>query len=236
MGKRYSQKERANNEYVTIHGRTANQKRFLTQLFNDYCSVAICAGKPGTGKTLLSLYYGLQLLRHHSIDKIYYVRNEPEVGEIYGCKQRGALPGTIDEKYSHMLYPVRDNLKKLILSEGKREFLINKKQIEAISFEDLRGRTLDDCLVVIDEAQNATPHAIKTCLTRMGSNCKVIILGDPNQKDTKNKFENGLRDAIRRLRYLDFISVIAMQKGDIQRNPHISQILDAYDEGDTYLD
>lgn len=191
-------------------------------------TVTIGFGASGTGKTLIALHYGLYGVSQGQFDKVYYVRSDVGVEFQRG---RGALPGDLSEKIAPLIAPVLDNLPCIMRSQGAGDYLLNKKVIEPILLEDIRGRSLNEAFIIVDEAQNFLPSQIKTCLSRVGKDSKICLIGDTKQTDLEVfRRENGLVDAIHRLRQLSEVGVVEFQKEDIVRNSVIAHILDCYND------
>ncbi len=215
-------------------GMDVQPPKFLTwrqeDLWNTFKrnTVTLAHGCAGTGKTLLALHYGLYGIASGDFDKVYYVRSD--VGVEYQ-RGRGALPGDLSEKIAPLIAPVLDNLPCIMRSHGAAEYLLNKKIIEPVLLEDIRGRSLNEAFIIVDEAQNFLPSHIKTCLSRVGKDSKICLIGDTKQTDLEVfRRENGLVDAIHRLRQLSEVGVVEFQKEDIVRNSVIAHILDRYDD------
>jgi len=190
-------------------------------------TVTIAIGPSGVGKTLVALWWGLTEISKGNIDKIYYVRSD--VGCSYQ-RGRGALPGTMEEKMAPLVGPVYDNLVVMMKSQGAAKYLVEKKIVEPIMLEDVRGRSLNECLIIFDEAQNALPENIKTVISRVGENSKVIITGDTRQIDLEVfKNDNGLLDSYHRLSDIKGVGTVKFDRSDIVRNGVIADILEAYE-------
>jgi len=191
-------------------------------------TVTLAHGCAGTGKTLIALHYGLFGIAQGDFDKVYYVRSDVGVEFQRG---RGALPGDLSEKIAPLIAPVLDNLPCIMRSQGAGEYLLNKKIIEPVLLEDIRGRSLNEAFIIVDEAQNFLPSQIKTVLTRVGKESKILLIGDTRQTDMEVfRRENGLVDAIYRLRQLSEVGTVEFHKEDIVRNSVIAHILDRYDD------
>ena len=191
-------------------------------------TITIAHGAAGTGKTLVALWYGLKGVADGKYEKVYYVRSDVGVEFQRG---RGALPGDFSEKVRPLIGPVLDNLPVMTRSRGAGEYLINKQIIEPILLEDIRGRSLNDAFVILDEAQNLLPLHCKTVLTRLGSGSKMAMIGDTRQTDL-HVFDrnNGLLDASYRLQDLKEVAIVKFEKEDIVRNSVIGHILDRYED------
>ena len=215
-------------------GMDVQPPKFLTwrqeELWNCFKknTVTVGFGAAGTGKTLLALHYGLFGIADGQFDKVYYVRSD--VGVEYQ-RGRGALPGDLSEKIAPLIAPVLDNLPCIMRSHGAAEYLLNKKIIEPVLLEDIRGRSLNEAFIIVDEAQNFLPSHIKTCLSRVGKDSKICLIGDTKQTDLEVfRRENGLVDAIHRLSNLTEVGVVEFEKEDIVRNSVIAHILDRYND------
>jgi phosphate starvation-inducible PhoH-like protein len=208
--------------------------KFLTWRQEDFWNtlkrntVTLAHGSAGTGKTLIALHFGLSGVASGDFDKVYYVRSD--VGVEYQ-RGRGALPGDMSEKIAPLIAPIFDNLPCIMRSQGAAEYLLNKKIIEPILLEDIRGRSLNEAFVIVDESQNFLPQQIKTCLSRVGKESKICLIGDTKQTDMEVfRRENGLIDAIHRLSNLAEVGIVEFMKEDIVRNSVIAHILDRYDD------
>lgn len=215
-------------------GMDVGAPRFLTwrqeELWNTFKrnTVTIASGCAGTGKTLIALHYGLHGVASGTFDKVYYVRSDVGVEFQRG---RGALPGDLSEKIAPLIAPVLDNLPCIMRSQGAADYLLNKKIIEPVLLEDIRGRSLNEAFIIVDEAQNFLPSHIKTCLSRVGKDSKICLIGDTKQTDMEVfRRENGLVDAIYRLKNLQEVGIVEFAKEDIVRNSVIAHILDRYED------
>lgn len=215
-----------NMDLMPFIPRTDRQEELWTCLNKN--TVTIAVGPSGVGKTLVALHWGLSSIRVNQIDKIYYLRSDVGVMHQRG---RGALPGTMEEKMAPLVGPVFDNLSVIMRSHGAAEYLVNKKIVEPILLEDVRGRSLSNCLIIFDEAQNAMPDQCKTVLSRVGENAKVILTGDTRQIDLDVFQSNsGLIDAYQRLSGLDQVGHVRFTIDDIVRNSVIAHVLRRYEE------
>ena len=194
----------------------------------DTNTIVIAHGAAGTGKTLTALWKGLTGVKEGRYDKVYYVRSDVGVEFQRG---RGALPGDFSEKVRPLLGPVLDNLSVMYRSHGAADYIISKEIIEPVLLEDIRGRSLNNAFVILDEAQNLLPSHCKTVLTRLGAGSKMCMIGDTRQADLDVfRRENGLLDAAYRLRDLKEVAIVQFQKEDVVRNSVIGHILDRYDD------
>ncbi len=210
-------------EYRYLTPRTHNQRMLVESIREN--TVTLVTGYPGTGKTLLSLQEGLFMLKEGEIDKIYYVRNDP-LNKL-GSKGRGYLPGNAKEKMAPLLAPIIDNIYQ-ICNKGKADYLLANDQIEGLLFEDLRGRSFQRSFIISDEVQNVPPIGVYTVLTRIGNDTKLVLLGDGGQKDSMDKFSDGLTDAWRRLDGVEDVGKVSLTLHDIFRNKLIKDIVKSY--------
>jgi len=205
---------------------TWKQEEFWNTLKKN--TVTLASGAAGTGKTLIALHYGLFGVAQGTFDKIYYIRSDVGVEFQRG---RGALPGDLSEKIAPLVAPIHDNLPCIMRSQGAAEYLLNKKIIEPSLLEDVRGRSLNNAFIIVDEAQNFLPSQCKTVLTRVGKDSKICLIGDTKQTDLEVfRRENGLLDAISRLKNLPEVGIVHFDRSDIVRNSVISHILERYEE------
>jgi len=212
-------------DVLPFYSKTDHQEDLWSCLNKNTVTIAI--GPSGVGKTLVALWWGLTEISKGNIGKIYYVRSD------VGCSHqrgRGALPGTMEEKMAPLVGPVYDNLVVMMRSQGAAKYLVEKKIVEPLMLEDVRGRSLNECLIIFDEAQNALPENIKTVISRVGENSKVIITGDTRQIDLEVfKTDNGLLDAYHRLTNIHGVGTVKFDRSDIVRNGVIADILEAYE-------
>lgn len=210
--------------------RTDGQRRYIESIEKN--TITLCGGYAGTGKTLCAIATAIGLCQNPATPyrRIILVRPAVEA-----CGERiGYLPGGINDKMRPLVQPIVDALRALTDDESFINELIEGHSIhgpgmEIVPMAFLRGRTFSNAIVLLDEAQNATPAQIKLFLTRIGENCKVIIEGDPTQSDIFTHFEDtGLVDAIRRIGGLDDVGVVQLDFEDIQRNPILEGILKRY--------
>jgi phosphate starvation-inducible PhoH-like protein len=176
-------------------------------------------GSAGTGKTYIAATYAAGELFHRRIRKIILTRPNVETG-----RGLGFLPGTLEEKYAPYLEPFNEIFMRS-LGRGFYEYALNKKDIEPKPLGFMRGTTFDDCIVLLDEAQNATKDEMKMILSRVGKNCKIIVSGDQDQSDIDN---SGLEDAAKRLERIDGIEVVRFMDTDIVRSKLCKDIIMAY--------
>ena len=182
-------------------------------------SIIFGIGSAGTGKTYIAATYAAGELFHRRIKKIILTRPNIETG-----RGLGFLPGTLEEKYAPYLEPF-DQIFTNSLGRGFYEYALNKNQIVPKPLGFMRGTTFEDCIVLLDEAQNATRDEMKMILSRIGKNCKIIISGDQEQSDIAN---SGLLDATNRLEGIEGIEVVRFRDEDIVRSKLCKQIILAY--------
>lgn len=213
-------------DLIPFHAMTWRQGEFWDQMSKN--AITLAHGCAGTGKTLLALWKGMTLVQQGEVNRVVYIRSDVGVEFQRG---RGALPGDFNEKVRPLLGPVLDNLPVMMRNQGAAEYLISKAIVEPVLLEDVRGRSFNDCFIVVDEAQNMLPSHVKTCLTRLGQGSKMAIVGDTKQSDLEVfRRDNGLLDAVHRLRDLRDVSTVKFEKEDIVRNSVIAHILDRYDD------
>lgn len=176
-------------------------------------------GSAGTGKTYIAANYAAAELYHKRVDKIILTRPNIETG-----RGLGFLPGTLEEKYAPYLDPF-DNIFSRSLGKGFYEYALKSKTIEPRPLGFMRGATFDNCIVLVDECQQATKEEFKMLLSRIGKNCKMILSGDQDQSDIDN---SGLMDAVQRLEGIAGIEVVRFLDSDIVRSRLCKQIIMAY--------
>jgi phosphate starvation-inducible PhoH-like protein len=203
--------------------RTAGQKLYLEALRQH--DMVFCTGPAGTGKTYLAVAYAVHLLKHHQAKRLILVRPAVEAGE-----KLGFLPGDMQAKVNPYLRPLFDALHDMMDYDQIRRFMVNDL-IEVIPLAFMRGRTLNESIIILDEAQNTTPSQMLMFLTRMGEESKMIVTGDASQTDLDPGQPSGLIDATRRLKHLKGLSVVELQKEDIVRHRLVQNIVHAYGEG-----
>lgn len=205
-----------------IKARTPNQQ-LLVKTFTEN-DLTFALGPAGTGKTYLAVAMAVRALKNREVRKIILSRPAVEAGE-----KLGFLPGDMKEKIDPYLRPLYDALEEMIQPARLKEMLEDGTiQIAPLAF--MRGRTLSDAVVILDEAQNTTSAQIKMFLTRMGFNTKMIVTGDCTQIDLPVAQRSGLEEAMRILKGVKGISFIEMNKKDIVRNPLVTRIVDAYEK------
>ncbi|MCF7808078.1 MAG: PhoH family protein [Candidatus Marinimicrobia bacterium] len=205
-----------------IKPRTPGQERYFAAAM-DY-DMVFGLGPAGTGKTYMAVAFAASALKNREVKKIILTRPAVEAGE-----RLGFLPGDLKEKVDPYLAPLYDALYDM-MPHDKVNLLLDQKTIEIIPLAYMRGRTLDNAYIILDEAQNTTPMQMKMFLTRMGVNSKIIITGDPSQIDLPNHGESGLLEAVRILRGVEGMAFVDFDEGDIVRHKLVRRILDAYEQ------
>ena len=204
-----------------IKARGEHQQQLIDDFHNNDMIFAV--GPAGTGKTYLSIALAVKALKEKQVKRIILSRPAVEAGE-----KLGFLPGDMKDKIDPYLQPLYDALEEMIPPAKLQEYMqANVIQIAPLAF--MRGRTLNDAVVILDEAQNTTTAQIKMFLTRMGWNTKMIVTGDRTQIDLPRSTPSGLIEAIRILRGIPGIAFIEMNKGDIVRHKLVTRIVEAYE-------
>ena len=205
-----------------VRARTDGQARYLACL-RDF-ELVFCIGPAGTGKTYLAVAQAVAELRKGKIKKIVLVRPAVEAGEHLGF-----LPGDLEAKINPYLRPLLDALHDLMDYNQIRRYMGNDL-IEIAPLAYMRGRTLNDAVIILDEGQNATVPQMKMFLTRMGQNARIVVTGDTSQVDLPQGTVSGLADAVERLRDVPGIGVTTLDRSDIVRHPLVQAIVNAYEE------
>ncbi len=207
-----------------ITGRTPNQQKLVEEFANNDLTFAL--GPAGTGKTYVAIALAVRALKNREARKIILSRPAVEAGE-----KLGFLPGDMKDKIDPYLQPLYDALEDMIPPMKLKEYMETKViQIAPLAF--MRGRTLNDAIIVLDEAQNTTPHQIKMFLTRLGMNAKMIITGDVTQIDLPRTTSSGLVQALKVLRNVKGIGRVEFSKKDIIRHQLVQRIVEAYEHFD----
>lgn len=207
-----------------ITGRTPNQQ-LLVKTFQEN-DLTFALGPAGTGKTYVAIALAVRALKNREVRKIILSRPAVEAGE-----KLGFLPGDMKDKIDPYLQPLYDALEDMIPAVKLKEYMETKViQIAPLAF--MRGRTLNDAVIVLDEAQNTTTHQIKMFLTRLGMNAKMIITGDVTQIDLPRSTSSGLVQALRVLKEIKGIGKVEFGKKDIVRHQLVQRIVEAYEKWD----
>lgn len=207
-----------------IKSRTVNQQRLIEAY--EHNDMVFAVGPAGTGKTYLSIALAVKALKEKTAKKIILSRPAVEAGE-----KLGFLPGDMKDKIDPYLQPLYDALEDM-LPAVKLQDMMEKHIIQIAPLAFMRGRTLSDAVVILDEAQNTTPQQIRMFLTRMGWNTKMIITGDMTQIDLPREQRSGLREALGILQGLEDIGVVHLGDKDIVRHKLVTRIVNAYDAYD----
>ncbi|MCE9563284.1 MAG: PhoH family protein [Planctomycetes bacterium] len=205
-----------------LRARTDGQGRYVQALRSH--DVVICVGPAGSGKTYLAVGWAVSLLRSNAVKKIVLVRPAVEAGE-----RLGFLPGDLVAKISPYLRPLFDALAEIMDAETVKKYMENDI-IEILPLAYMRGRTLNNSVIILDEGQNATATQMKMFLTRMGLNSKIVVTGDTTQTDLPKTIKSGLTDALQRLKEVEGLAIVHLDQVDIVRNPLVTRIVKAYDE------
>ena len=228
-GKRSDRGTDSNVIVYNIHGRpiyprSENQCRLVQEFSKNDMLFAV--GPAGSGKTYTAIALAVRALKNREVRKIILSRPAVEAGE-----KLGFLPGDMRDKIDPYLQPLYDALEDMIPMAKLKEYMdTNVIQIAPLAF--MRGRTLNDAIVILDEAQNTTPQQIKMFLTRMGNNTKMIITGDLTQIDLPHRQSSGLIQALQVLKDVNGIGFITLGKKDIVRHKLVTRIVEAYDAFD----
>jgi phosphate starvation-inducible protein PhoH and related proteins len=205
-----------------VRPRTDGQARYVKAMREHDCT--LCVGPAGSGKTWLAVGMAVSWLRSGQVKKIVLVRPAVEAGE-----RLGYLPGDLVAKINPYLRPLFDALNDMMEAEQVKRYM-ESEIIEICPLAYMRGRTLNQAAIILDEGQNTTVPQMKMFLTRMGAGSKIIVTGDVTQVDLPPKTRSGLTDAIGRLRNVERIALVHLESADIVRNPLVTQILNAYEE------
>jgi phosphate starvation-inducible protein PhoH and related proteins len=206
---------------LVVKAKTANQQALIEAIRTN--DLVFALGPAGTGKTYISVALAVKALRNKEVKKIIITRPAVEAGETLGF-----LPGDLKEKLDPYLRPIYDALRDMVPSE-KLKFYMENNVIEIAPLAYMRGRTLNNAFILLDEAQNTTPMQIKMFLTRMGPNSKVIITGDTSQIDLPKKMKSGLKEAVTILQDVKGIGFVRLSGTDIVRHKIVKDIIKAYE-------
>lgn len=215
-----------NNVCITASGKpvkakTIGQRKYIEAIKNN--TVILGIGPAGTGKTYLAVAMAVDAFRKKQVSKIILTRPAVEAGE-----KLGFLPGDLQNKVDPYLRPLYDSLRDMLGAEGYQKY-IERGLIEVAPLAYMRGRTLDDAFIILDEAQNTTPEQMKMFLTRMGFGSKAILTGDITQIDLPDGKRSGLKEAIKILKNIEGIGIVYLSEKDIVRHPLVQKIINAYE-------
>ncbi len=203
-----------------VRPRTAGQRGFVQSIEGHTLTIGI--GPAGTGKTYLAIVMAVRALKNREVSRVILSRPAVEAGENLGF-----LPGDLREKVDPYMRPLFDALNEL-LDEGVTNRYIDRGTLEVAPLAYMRGRTLSDAFVILDEAQNATSDQLKMFLTRLGAASKMVVTGDVTQVDLPIGNRSGLRDAADRLAGVDGVGVVELDENDVVRHPLVARIIRAY--------
>ena len=204
-----------------VYPRTQGQAEYVNLLQTH--DMVFCTGSAGSGKTYLAVAEALRLILTHKKSKLIITRPVVEAGESLGF-----LPGDLEDKIDPYLRPLRDAMETILPPESVRR-LFEAGIVEVAPLAYMRGRTLNNAVVILDEAQNTTCAQMKMFLTRMGENTKVFVTGDPSQIDLPKKLESGLMHSISILYKMEDIGFMELTAEDVVRNPLVKKIVKAYE-------
>ena len=210
------------NAAKRITPRTPGQARYVQSIREHDITFAV--GPAGTGKTYLAVAVAVEALKHQAIRKIVLVRPAVEAGESLGF-----LPGDISAKINPYLRPLLDSLHEMIDYDQMKRYM-EQDVIEVVPLAYMRGRTLNEAFIILDEAQNTTVSQMKMFLTRMGLGSKIVISGDSTQVDLPRPSASGLIDALARLRDIVGVNIVQLNKSDIVRHRLVQEIVRAYED------
>src|SRR6218665_2633777 len=209
------------NNGLVIKAKTENQRKMTRDITKNDMLFAI--GPAGTGKTYTAVALAVKALKNKEVKRIILTRPAVEAGENLGF-----LPGDLKEKLDPYMQPLYDALNDMVPAEKLNQYIENRTiQIAPLAF--MRGRTLDNAFVILDEAQNTTESQMKMFLTRMGANAKFIVTGDATQIDLPSKQPSGLLQAVRLLRKVEGISIIELDNTDVIRHKLVKAIIERYE-------
>jgi phosphate starvation-inducible PhoH-like protein len=205
-----------------VRPRTDGQARYVRAMRDN--DMVFCVGPAGTGKTYLAVGMAVNMLKQNRIKRICLVRPAVEAGE-----RLGFLPGDIVAKINPYLRPLFDSLNDMLEPDQVRRYMDNDI-IEIVPLAFMRGRTLNQAAIILDEGQNTTISQMKMFLTRMGNGSKIIVTGDVTQVDLPRQTRSGLVDAVHRLRDIERIGIVHLEKADIVRHPLVQRVVLAYED------
>ncbi len=205
---------------AVIAPKTDGQRHYVHAMLHH--DLVFCLGPAGTGKTYLAVAVAVHLLKQARIKRIVLVRPAVEAGE-----KLGFLPGDLQQKVNPYLRPLFDAMHDMMTYDQLKRFLVSDV-IEVIPLAYMRGRTLNNAVIILDEAQNSTPQQMLMFLTRLGQHSRMIVTGDDSQVDLEPNQRSGLIDAVRRLRHVPGVSVLRLDESDIVRHRLVQEIVARY--------
>ncbi len=207
-----------------VKPKTLGQKNYCSQIKKN--TITIGVGPAGTGKTYLAVAMAVTAFRAQEVNRIILTRPAVEAGE-----KLGFLPGDLQQKVDPYLRPLYDALFDMLGTETYQKY-VERGNIEVAPLAYMRGRTLDDSFIILDEAQNTTPEQMKMFLTRLGFNSKMVITGDITQIDLPDGKRSGLKDVMRVLRNIDDIAQVRFNEKDVVRHKLVQDIIKAYEKNE----
>ena len=205
-----------------VKAKTLGQKKYLEAIRTN--TITIGVGPAGTGKTYLAVAMAVRAFRAHEVNRIILTRPAVEAGE-----KLGFLPGDLQNKVDPYLRPLYDALFDMLGSENFAKY-VERQNIEVAPLAYMRGRTLDDSFIILDEAQNTTKQQMKMFLTRLGFNSKMVVTGDVTQIDLPDSRRSGLLEVMKVLRHINGISLIHFNEKDVVRHHLVQEIIKAYEK------
>ena len=207
-----------------VKPKTLGQKNYIEQIANH--TIVFGVGPAGTGKTYLAVAMAVKAFRAKEVSRIILTRPAVEAGE-----KLGFLPGDLQQKVDPYLRPLYDALFEMLGADNFQKYQ-EKGSIEVAPLAYMRGRTLDDSFIILDEAQNTTPEQMKMFLTRLGFNSKIVVTGDITQIDLPDGKKSGLKEAVRILKNIEDIKAVRFTEKDVVRHKLVQDIIRAYEHAE----
>ena len=211
-----------------VKPKTLGQKKYIDMINSN--TIVFGVGPAGTGKTYLAVAMAVKAFRAKEVNRIILTRPAVEAGE-----KLGFLPGDLQQKVDPYLRPLYDALFDMLGADSFQKYQ-EKGNIEVAPLAYMRGRTLDDSFIILDEAQNTTPEQMKMFLTRLGFNSKIVVTGDVTQIDLPDGKKSGLKEAVKILKGIDDIETVRFTEKDVVRHKLVQDIIKAYEKGDKKRD